>query len=144
MQKLSIFPGIDEEDSKTESYKTVDERQDVVDEPVIQEEVQIEHVIKNEPVDGPLPIRTEGDTVIVPLVKQVVRVEKEWILTEEVHLTRRRRRERGAHPVTVLEEHAEVERIGESGKPEVESAVESKKRGLLGGHRPSFLGKLEK
>ncbi len=100
--------------------------------------MEVERVMKNERVDGPLPMREEGDTMIIPVVKQILRVD--WVLTEEVHLTRHRRVEHSHHPVTVLEEHAEVERVGEA----VNRESEVDTRGALGGRRPSFLGKLEK
>ena len=124
MQKLSIFPGIDDE---VEVSKTVNERHETVYEPVVQEEIEIEHVIRNQPVDGPLPIRTEGDTVIVPLVKQVVRVEKEWILAEEVRVTRRGENYNAREDVTLQEEEAEIF-DGEGWR-----VHEPRERGILGG-----------
>jgi len=118
-------------------HKTVHERHEVVDQFLFDEEVEVERVVKNQIVDGPQSTREEGDTTIIPVVKQVLRTE--WVLAEEVRLTRRRKQVRVEHPVTVLHEEAEVERIDEAGKPET-----TERRGPLGGTIPSFVGKLKR
>src|ERR1051325_3232526 len=97
-------------------HKTVNERQEVVDQFLFDEEVEVERIVRNERVDGPQPIREEGDTTIIPVVKQVLKTE--WVLTEEVRLTRHRKQVRVEHPVTVLHEEAEVERVDAAGNTE--------------------------
>jgi stress response protein YsnF len=137
MQNLNIFggmgPAVAEEDAPVEVHKTVSEREETIHEPVFEDKVEIEHVIKNEPVDGPLPIREEGDTVIVPLVKQVIRVEKEWILAEEIRVTKRRVEKIARESVELQQEEAEIRRRDEA----------REHRGPLGGRLPVFKGKLE-
>lgn len=91
-------------------HKTVDERRETVERSVAEDCVEIERVVRNQRVDGPQTIRQEGDTTIIPVVKQVPRIELDWILTEEIHVTRRRETRAVRQPVTLLEEHAEVKR----------------------------------
>jgi uncharacterized protein (TIGR02271 family) len=54
------------------------------------EEVLVERVPFDCAVDGPLPVRTEGDVTIVPVVEEIVVVEKRFVLREEIRLTKRR------------------------------------------------------
>ena len=60
-----------------------------VDEPMLSEQVDIERVPIDRFVDAPLPVRQEGETTIIPIVEEVVVVEKRLKLVEEVRLTKR-------------------------------------------------------
>jgi uncharacterized protein (TIGR02271 family) len=91
--------------------KTVDEREEVVDEPLTKEEVEVERVSMNVPVDAPSGVRYEGDTMIIPIFEEIVVVEKRLILKEEIRVTRRRENIRAAQRVTLRREMANVERI---------------------------------
>jgi uncharacterized protein (TIGR02271 family) len=70
--------------------KTVREHEELVDEPVFQEEVVIERVPINRVVEQAIPIRYEGDTMIVSLLEEVPVVEKRLVLKEELRITKRR------------------------------------------------------
>jgi uncharacterized protein (TIGR02271 family) len=89
----------------------VHEREEVVDEPLIQEDVEVERVSVNRPVDGPVPVRHEGDTMIIPLLEEVLVVEKRLILREELRVTRRRTEIRDVQRVTLRREEGSVERL---------------------------------
>ena len=54
------------------------------------DEVDVERVAVNRDVDEAPAIRHEGDTMIVPVVEEVLVVEKRLRVVEEVHITRRR------------------------------------------------------
>jgi uncharacterized protein (TIGR02271 family) len=56
-------------------------------------------------------IRTEGDLTVVPVVEEVLVVEKRLFLKEEIHLRRRRTTEVVSVPVEVRKQQAEIERI---------------------------------
>ena len=127
MENLTMFPRNREEEA-VRIEKTMHEREEPLQQPLLRERVEIEHVIKNQMVEGPLPIREEGDTVIVPVVKQVLRVEKEWVLTEEIHLKRHREEVPAGETATLQYE---------------EIRIVEPRRGQLGGRLPSFIGKLE-
>ena len=96
--------------------KTVQERQRTVQETLAAERVEIARIPKNRPVSGPQPIREEGETIIIPVVKEVLRIERDWILVEEVRLTRRRERRTERYPVTLREEQAVVQRVPANGE----------------------------
>lgn len=68
-----------------------------------QEVVDIQRVPVNREVDVAPEPRTEGDTIVIPVVEEVVVTETRLVLREEVRVTRRR----VAEPVTV---EAEVRR----------------------------------
>jgi len=124
MHHLSI---VAEPEPEVQVQKTLLEREENIAEPVVSEHIEIEHVVKNQIVSGPLPVREEGDTVIVPVVKQVLRIEKDWVLTEEIHLKRRRVETRVEEPVRLQYEQVEIR---------------EPRRGKLGGRVPAFVGKL--
>jgi uncharacterized protein (TIGR02271 family) len=91
--------------------KTVQEREEVVDIPLIEEEVEVNHVPINQLVDRTEAIRHEGDTMIVPVYEEVLVVRKRLMLKEELHITRRRREVNRPQTVTVRREEVEVERL---------------------------------
>lgn len=91
--------------------KRVHEREEVVDEPLMQEDVEVERVPVNRPVDGPVPVRYEGDTMIISLLEEVLVVEKRLILREELHVTRHRTEIRDVQRVTLRTEEGLVERL---------------------------------
>jgi stress response protein YsnF len=71
--------------------------------------------------DGePAPlIRTEGDEVIVPILEEVLVVEKHLLLKEELHVHRTKNREKIEVPVKLRRQHAVIERSNaeEDGNP---------------------------
>ena len=91
--------------------KTVQEQDVLVDEPLWREDVDITRVPVQRVVDGPIPVRTEGDTTIISLVEEVLVVEKRLMLTEELYLRTRRRETRQPQRVTRRREAAHVERL---------------------------------
>ena len=95
--------------------KTVREHNELVDLPLANEEVDVRHIAKNEVVDGPLPVRNDGDTVVIPVVKEIVRVEKQWVLTEEVHVSKKHTEEHRQENVTLRHEEVRIERIDAEG-----------------------------
>jgi uncharacterized protein (TIGR02271 family) len=94
--------------------KTVDEYEACVDEPLTKEEVEVERVALGLAVEGPVAVRYEGDTMIVPILEEVLVVEKRLVLKEEIRITRRRRELHAPQRVTLRREHATVERIGDT------------------------------
>jgi uncharacterized protein (TIGR02271 family) len=104
--------------------KTVHEREEVVDEPLMREEYDVERVPIDEFVDGPVGPRHEGETLIVPVLEEVLVVEKRLVVREELRITRRRTEERETRRVKLLSEEVSVERAdteaarGDSGESE--------------------------
>jgi uncharacterized protein (TIGR02271 family) len=65
-------------------------RQETVDVPLAEETVEVERVEVNQFVQGPVAVRQEGDATVVPVLEEVLVVEKRLMLREEVRITRRR------------------------------------------------------
>jgi uncharacterized protein (TIGR02271 family) len=63
---------------------------EIINEPRVQEQAEIQRVPINQVVEGPLPVRQEGNTTIIPVVEEVLVVEKRLVLREEVHVTKHR------------------------------------------------------
>lgn len=86
----------------------VTEHTEVIDEPFLQEDVTVERVPIHRRVNAPLPIRYEGDTMIVPLLEEVVVVTKELMLKEELRITRRKTTVHQPQEVTLRREEAHI------------------------------------
>ncbi|HKQ28141.1 MAG TPA: YsnF/AvaK domain-containing protein [Burkholderiales bacterium] len=91
--------------------KIVHERTELIDEPMLHDEVDIEHVAINRPVNAPEPPREEGDVLVIPVYEEVVTVQRQWILKEEVRLRRREVQTRHREQVVLRAEEALVERL---------------------------------
>jgi len=98
------------ETGKVRITKTVHEREEVVDEPLVREEVEVERVPIQRVVDGPVPIRDEDGTTIIPILEEVLVVEKRLMLKEELHIRKRRVEIHQPQQVTLRCEEARVER----------------------------------
>ncbi len=58
--------------------------------PLFREDCEVERVQVKRMLDQPAEIRQEGDTLIIPLMEEVLVVEKRLMLREELHIKRRR------------------------------------------------------
>lgn len=101
-------------------HKTVSEEPRRIEETLLRDAVDVKRV----PVDRivalselPAP-RQEGDTLIVPVLEEVLVVEKRLRIKEEVHITRRARQEQYADTVVLRTEQVTIERFGDAPKPE--------------------------
>jgi uncharacterized protein (TIGR02271 family) len=91
--------------------KTVDEREVLVDQPLMREEVEVKRVTVNRMVDEPPEIRYEGDTMIIPILEEVVVVEIKLMVREEVRVTRARSEIHQPQHVSLRREDVAVERV---------------------------------
>jgi uncharacterized protein (TIGR02271 family) len=99
------------ETGRVRLHTTVQAREVLVDEPLLREEVVIERVPVNRVVEGPIPVRYEGDTMILSLLEEVLVVETRLLLKEEVHITTRRTETHQPVPVTRRHEDVTIERV---------------------------------
>jgi uncharacterized protein (TIGR02271 family) len=90
--------------------KRVHEREETVDLPLLHEEVEVNHVAVNRVVDEPPSIRYEADTMIVPVLEEVLVIEKRLMLKEEIYITKRRTEVHSPETVTLRHEDIQVER----------------------------------
>lgn len=95
--------------------KTVSEHEQVIDQPLLQDELVVEHVPVGQMLgDSPLPTaRYEGDTLVVPVLEEVLVVAKQTRLKEELRITRRKREIRAPQTVTLRSEEVSVEHFDE-------------------------------
>ncbi len=100
------------------------EHEEVVDEPLMREEYDVERVPIDEFVDGPVGPRHEGETLIVPVLEEVLVVEKRLVVREELRITRKRTEERRPQRVKLLSEEVSVERT--------EHGCRARRRGRVG------------
>ena len=91
--------------------KRVTEREETVDEALLREDVRVERVPINRLVTETPASRQEGDTLIVPILEEVLVVEKRLMLTEEVRITRTRTEVHQPQTVTLRSEEAVIEGI---------------------------------
>jgi stress response protein YsnF len=114
-----VFPVIKErvevqtrarESGVVEIRKTVNERTEVVDLPLQAEEVEVNRVAVNRFVDTPVPVRHEGNTMIISLLEEVLVVEKRLLLREEVHVKTVRKELHNPQEVLLREERVDVVR----------------------------------
>ena len=93
----------------------VREAEEVVDEPLASEDVEVERVPLDRWVEGPVPVRQEGETTILTLVEEVVVVEKRLRAVEEVRITKRQSVRHEPQTVTLRREEVVVERLTAAG-----------------------------
>jgi uncharacterized protein (TIGR02271 family) len=73
-------------------------------------EAIIERVPLDLLVDAPPAIRQEGDTIIVPVVEEIMVVEKRLLLKEEIHIRRQQVVQHIRQPVRLRSEEVSLER----------------------------------
>jgi uncharacterized protein (TIGR02271 family) len=93
----------------------VTERQETVDVPLEREEVEVERVEINQFVDQAPTARREGGDLVIPLVEEVLVVEKRLRLKAEVRVRLRKTTVHEPQQVTLRGEEIAVERV--SGEP---------------------------
>jgi uncharacterized protein (TIGR02271 family) len=91
-------------------HKTVREREEVVDEPLMRERVDVERVAVNRVVEAAPEVRREGDVLIIPVLEEVLVVEKRLMLKEEIRLTMQKGEFREPQTVTLRSEEISIER----------------------------------
>ncbi len=91
-------------------HKTVSERPETVRTDAVHETVSVETVPVGRFVDGPPEVRQEGDTTVVPVLEEVIVVEKRLRLREEVRITRTRTTVPFEETVMLRQEEIVVER----------------------------------
>ncbi len=84
----------------------------VIEEDLVHERVEVERVPIDRVVETVPPIREEGDTTIIPVVEEVLVIERRLVLKEEVHVRRVTVRETHVEAVTTRAQEVAVTRSG--------------------------------
>ncbi len=90
---------------------------EVLEQELRKSHAEVKRVKTNRLVDGPQPVQRVGNTLIIPVVSEVLRIEKQWVVVEEIHVTQTEQTETSRQTVQVNREEVEIERLDESGKP---------------------------
>lgn len=91
--------------------KTVSEREETINVPLMQESVTVERVPIGRIVEAAPPSRTEGDTLILSIVEEQIVVTKRLILQEEVRITTLRTEKPHEETVTLRREEIQIESL---------------------------------
>jgi len=94
--------------------RTITEMVDDVAQATLEEHnVEVRRIPVNQIVETPPFVRTEGDVTVVPVLEEVLVVEKRLLLKEEIHIVRRSRSEKVEVPVSRRKQRAIVDRLPE-------------------------------
>jgi uncharacterized protein (TIGR02271 family) len=95
-------------------------REELVDELLARERVEVETVTIGKPIEAIPPMRNEGDTIVVPVVEEILVTERRLVLKEELRIRRVRTTERHQERVTLRRQEASISRL-----PQTAEALES-------------------
>ena len=87
------------------------DHEQLVDELLANEHVEIERIPIGKAIDARPNVREEADSIIVPVVEEVLVLERRLILKEEVHIRRVRGTERHQERVKLRKQEAVVTRV---------------------------------
>ncbi len=89
--------------------KHVDHMEESVRQPVTRDDVTVERVPINRPLDAPVASRTEGEWLVIPVMEEVLVVQKRLMLKEELRIRRQQVVEEQVVRETVRRERLVVE-----------------------------------
>jgi len=84
-----------------------------IEEELITEQVVVTRKTVNAYVDAAPTIRTVGDLTIIPVLEEVLVLEKKLLLKEEIHIQRKEIRETVVETVPVRKQRAVIEAVDE-------------------------------
>ena len=93
-------------------HKTVTERDEVAEVLLRQQDLIVDRVPIGRAVSEAPQTRQEGDTLIVPILEEVLVVEKRLMLKEELHIRKQSTERTEQHKVRLRAEHVEIEQTG--------------------------------
>jgi stress response protein YsnF len=99
---------------KVQVKTIVDSVKEIVEDTLLEESVGVTRVPVGKEIGKPPKIRSQGDTLIVPVVEEVMVIEKRLILKEEIHIRRKMASHRVALPVTLRKQRAVITRKAKS------------------------------
>ena len=98
------------ETARVRVRKLVERHEELIEEPLVRHDVEVERVPVNRMLDAPAATRQDGDVLVVPVLEEVVVVQKRWLLKEELRIRRRETRTAHRERVSLREERVVVER----------------------------------
>ena len=107
------------------------QHEELVDELLEHENISVERVPVGKRIEAIPAVREEADTIIVPIVEEVLVVERHLMLKEEVYIRRVRGTERHQERVTLRKQEAVITRLpvetttDEPGSPSQDRVLDS-------------------
>jgi uncharacterized protein (TIGR02271 family) len=89
----------------------VEEREEIAEAALRQEDVTVERVPIGRPVEVTPQVREEDGVLIVPILEERLVVTTELVLKEEIRITKKSRTEMVREPVRLRSERVDVERL---------------------------------
>jgi uncharacterized protein (TIGR02271 family) len=123
---------------KVRLRKIIHYEEQTIDQPILTERVSVERVAIDQWIDTAPPIRSEGETLIVPVVEEVLVVEKRLRLREEVRVTWHHEEDHQPQNVVVRREEVRIERADSEPGAEDRDAEDRSEGG--GGGEPGRVG----
>ncbi|MCE7984827.1 MAG: DUF2382 domain-containing protein [Caldilinea sp. CFX5] len=102
------------ERNRTRITKQVHTEEENIDTPLRQERVQVERVPVERIIDSPVTNHYDGDTLVIPVMEEVLIIEKKLLLKEEVRVTKYVGETEHQETVTLRKEAVTVERTPSS------------------------------
>lgn len=102
------------ETGKVRISKRISEHEELVDVPLFREEVVVERVPINLFVEEPPPVRQEGDTMIIPVVREEIVIQKKLLLVEELRVRKEVIEHHEPQTVNVLREEVDIRRVAKN------------------------------
>jgi uncharacterized protein (TIGR02271 family) len=101
------------ETGKVHISKKVTEDQTTISIPLVREEYDVERTPVNQVVDTPPPaMRYEGETAIIPVLREVLVVQKKFEVIEEIRITKRRTEHTDTQQISLRKEEVHINRSG--------------------------------
>ena len=97
--------------------KTVQSREEIVEQPLQHDEITVERVTVNREIDAPLQPRYERDALVIPVIEEVLVTRKQLVLKEEIYIRRRCVESLHQERVTLRSEDVEIERQSKGDVP---------------------------
>jgi uncharacterized protein (TIGR02271 family) len=91
--------------------KTVRTTDAVIEEDLVRESFSVERVPINRYVTEAASTRQEGDTMVIPVMEEIVVVTKQLVLREEIRITRHREQSQQTEILSLRSEEVEVKRL---------------------------------
>ena len=91
---------------------SVGEREEQVPVELAHDEVEVRRVPRNQPLAALPSVRIEGNVTVIPVVEEVVVVEKRLVLVEEIHVRRKVVTSTEHVPIMLRSEQADIEQDG--------------------------------
>jgi|SRR5208282_430105 len=99
------------ETGRVQVARVTHQREQLIDELLAHETVEIERTPVGRHIDAMPAVREEDDTIVVPIVEEMLVIERRLFLKEEVRIRRVRSTERHQESVTLRHQEAVVTRL---------------------------------